>query len=368
MVAFAIVEDCLLNGFVVGRSLGEGAFGMVKQATFANFNHPNDSLAKRLRSLGLSDQVAIKIMPKSLGIETVKTELNCMLALNGTKNTVQLLKFFQGSMHVYFVLEFCSGGDLANFVFNKKPQNTTQIFKEIAFGVQQCHQKNITHRDLKLSNILIDQNGVIKIADFGLGFIKSTPEELCEDYCGTPGYLAPEVERGYNLLSYDPYDGFKADMYSLGVILYKLLTGKYPHKAWIKDCTFSSECRDLLKILLHESPNSRPTIGDVSNHPFLTPEAVVKDQKKEKLDNVTNKELDNAEGEQNNKKNIIMKSKRQIFVTQDVRNKMKNKYNLRTVFIANNVTFKNQMNVVVNFASNAKFPNGHHFPSTEQWE
>ena len=53
------------------------------------------------------------------------------------------------------------------------------------------------------------------VSDFGLGFMPSSPGELCDIYCGTPGYVAPEVLDGYNLLSYDPYCAFKADMYSL---------------------------------------------------------------------------------------------------------------------------------------------------------
>ncbi|XP_066916847.1 testis-specific serine/threonine-protein kinase 5-like isoform X2 [Clytia hemisphaerica] len=415
-------QECLHYGFVLGRSLGEGGFGQVKQASYARFDCPNDSLAKRLRSMGHSDQVAIKIMPKSIGMVTIKTELNCMISLSGSSNVVQLLKFFQGKEHVYFVMEFCSVGDLAHFVFKNKNIDNMKFFKEIVLGVQQCHQKNIAHRDLKLQNVLIDQNGTVKIADFGLGFILSEPGQLCDEYCGTPGYTAPEVDRGYQLLSYDPYCGFKADIYSLGVILYRLLTGKYPQKTWFKDSFFSAECRDLLLSMLKYEPQHRPSINEIANHPWFASqdEEVNKESQEneklqminklvEKLDglNANRKQLDEALVQAKNKNKIL---KQQLGIAQKdqilqhngksilkpntvpinnikvikdekrvmIENLIKKIYNIKNVIKNKNrmlVELKNEntklaqdIEKITCVTNNSRFPNGHHFQPQEFWE
>ncbi|XP_066931048.1 uncharacterized protein [Clytia hemisphaerica] len=392
---------------------------MVKQAKYAKFDLPNDPLAKRLRSLGHSDQVAIKIMPKSIGMVTIKTELNCMISLSGSSNVVQLLKFFQGKENVYFVMEFCSVGDLAHHMFNNKNVNTTKFFKEIVLGVQQCHQKNVAHRDLKLQNVLIDQNGIAKIADFGLGFIPSEPGQLCDEYCGTPGYTAPEVDRGYQLLSYDPYCGFKADIYSLEVILYRLLTGKYPHKTWFKDSTFSAECRNFLLSMLKYEPQHRPSINEIANHPWFASqdeEANKESQENEKLQminklvekidglNANKKQLDEALVQAKNKNKILKQqlgivhkdkilqhNEKSFLKPSMVPNNNKNKdeklmmienlivkiNNLKNTIKGNKqmlVKLQNENNKLaqdnerITVATGARFPNGHHFQPQEFWE
>ncbi|XP_066930882.1 testis-specific serine/threonine-protein kinase 5-like isoform X2 [Clytia hemisphaerica] len=412
-------QECLHHGFVLGRSLGEGGFGQVKQASYARFDCPNDFLANRLRSLGHSDQVAIKIMPKSIGMVTIKTELNCMISLSGSSNVVQLLKFFQGKENVYFVMEFCSVGDLAHHMFNNKNVNTTKFFKEIVLGVQQCHQKNVAHRDLKLQNVLIDQNGIAKIADFGLGFIPSEPGQLCDEYCGTPGYTAPEVDRGYQLLSYDPYCGFKADVYSLGVILYRLLTGKYPHKTWFKDSTFSAECRNFLLSMLKHEPQHRPSINEIANHPWFASqdeETKKENQEAEKLQmihklvktleglNANKKQLDEALVQAKNKNKvlkqklgivhkdkILQNNEKSILKPSMVPNNNKNKdeklmmidnlivkiNNLKNAIKGNKqmlVKLQNENNKLaednkkITVATGSRFPNGHHFQPQELWE
>eukprot|EP00111_Clytia_hemisphaerica_P011253 TCONS_00032968-protein len=228
MVAHTIAHECLQHGFVLGRSLGEGGYGQVKQASYVNFNCPIDPLARRLRSSGRSDQVAIKVMPTSRGMAPIIMELNAMNLLKGCQNVVQMLDFFHGENHCYLVMELCKEDLMTtlNERMHTKP-NISEIFTQVMNGVHQCHLKSIAHCDLKLENVLIDHNGAVKITDFGLGIIPTLSGNGCKTFCGTPEYMAPEVLRGYIGFDNTPYNPFKADMWSLGAILYAMLTGKF---------------------------------------------------------------------------------------------------------------------------------------------
>ncbi len=125
----------------------------------------------------------------------------------------------------YITLEYAEKGDLFSYIyFPKKGFNEDFgkiIFKGILNGIKACHDKNIIHRDLKLENILLDSNFNPKIADFGIGVILKNNEKL-KNITGTRSYQAPEI------LLKKPYDGRKIDIFSLGVILFIIVTGIKP--------------------------------------------------------------------------------------------------------------------------------------------
>ena len=95
------------------------------------------------------------------------------------------------------------------------------LFRQTVEGVAYLHSQNIAHRDIKLENILLDEKQSIKLIDFGFSII-SQKDKLLNIYCGTPTYMSPELAMKKN------YQGWQADVWALGVLLYVLLCGRFP--------------------------------------------------------------------------------------------------------------------------------------------
>ena len=195
-------------------------------------------------------------------------------------------------------MEYINGGNLFSFVKKRRKLNekiSKFLFKQIILGIKHIHSQNIVHRDVKLENILIDLNNTIKICDFGIGRILSSPDELLHDQCGTPMYMAPEIlscskEKGYK--------GFPVDIWSAGIALYIMLSGTLPFSikndidSFIDENDFkkkknlalrqaiihnepkkiekiSEKARNLLHGLLNKDPTKRLTCDEILNHPWL---------------------------------------------------------------------------------------------------
>jgi serine/threonine protein kinase len=142
------------------------------------------------------------------------------------KSVVKLYETFETDKHFLFVMELCAGGDLLSFVRKRRKLNEVlakYLFKQIIEGIGYIHSKNILHRDIKLENILLDDKGHIKIADFGVGK-QIKPGQTLYDQCGTPAYIAPEI------IAEEGYDRGTVDMWSSGVVLFAMLYGNVPFK------------------------------------------------------------------------------------------------------------------------------------------
>lgn len=260
--------DPIEDHYDIGEELGAGAFGKVVKATH-----------KQSQSLR-----AIKILqkPHIHDYRTFQTELDLLRALDHP-HVIRVFEAFESDLFCYLVTDYCEGGELlrklveqGHFAEAEAAAYMRQIISAVAF----CHSRGICHRDLKPDNCLFltqSPDSDIKLIDFGLGQ-RVDEEELMFAALGTPYYIAPEVVEG----SYD----VKADCWSLGVMLYLMLSGTPPFDgknneeilSRVKTGYFSFKAlrgvsetaKDLIAQLLRKDPALRLSAHEALSHPWLS--------------------------------------------------------------------------------------------------
>eukprot|EP00667_Euglena_gracilis_P006966 EG_transcript_7029 len=260
--------------YELGKTLGKGHFSKVK-------------LGIHVRT---KKQVAIKIMERKALLEEgmeeqLKREIAIMRKLDHP-NITRLYEVYQTNKHVYLILELVTGGELFDKIVEKKrfPEDMARnYFQQLVMGTYYCHIHDVAHRDLKPENLLLDEQGVLKISDFGLSNLQPNlgsqgPQQL-HTMCGTPEYVAPEVLRDQG------YNGFMADAWSCGVILYVMLAGALPfrdteastvfqkikHAQYDMKSFFPAGAQDLIRNLLVPDPNRRFTLEQIAEHEWFRP-------------------------------------------------------------------------------------------------
>jgi len=203
---------------------------------------------------------------------------------------------FQSDTHLFFVMEYLNGGDLMFHIqaSGKFDENRSRFYgAEIVCGLQFLHTQGIIYRDLKLDNVLLDRDGHIKIADFGMCKEQIRNGATASTFCGTPDYIAPEI------LKSQRYDS-AVDWWSFGVLLYEMLIGQSPFAGEDEDDLFRSICRDrvlfpkwisepasnVLTQLLDRNTALRlgyigGTRSHIRKHPFFSPIDWVKLEKRQ---------------------------------------------------------------------------------------
>ena len=256
-----------LSFYKYGRIIGRGAFGKV--------NIGLNILTGRI--------VAIKSFNKKNIInesskKKILYETNLMRGLFHPSVT-KILETFESEKYMLIIMEYISGGNLQNFVKKRRKlcEKTAKIlFRQIIQGIKYIHSRGIVHRDIKLENILLDLNNIIKICDFGVGKLIK-PNTILKDQCGTPVYMAPEIIKG------EGYHGFPVDIWSAGVALYIMLSGSLPfnkdkehnleyailHKNITEITDVSEEANNLLKNILEKDPNKRFTANQILEHSWM---------------------------------------------------------------------------------------------------
>ena len=221
-----------------------------------------------------------------------------LMQINNCKNIIEVKDVIRTTQHYYIIFEYCAGGDLAGYLKKKGhlPEKQVRNFmKQIVNGLKPLNKLRIVHRDLKLSNFLLSDdsdNPTVMICDFGLARQKTSKEAsmMFNTLCGTPMYMAPEVLNG------NKYDE-RADLWSMGTILYELLIGNPPFQGkslpelieninkgrYIIPSSFkiSKPCLNLISGLLISDPKKRFTWKDLFNHPFISEADEEEDAKRE---------------------------------------------------------------------------------------
>ena len=184
----------------------------------------------KARQKELDRIVALKILPAEMASDPsfaarFSQEARALAMLNHT-NVVQVYETGQNVKYLYFVMEFVDGINLRQAIRegNLKPEEALSIVPQICEALQFAHNNGIVHRDIKPENILIDKHGVVKVADFGLAKLVDTDLNLTatQQVMGTLHYMAPEQVRQTSDVDH------RADLYSLGVVFYEMLTGQLP--------------------------------------------------------------------------------------------------------------------------------------------
>ncbi|KAM0682916.1 hypothetical protein MDAP_002155 [Mitosporidium daphniae] len=256
-------------GFRYIRSLGRGSYGRVELCQ----NTATDAF------------VAIKYINKSFlcthrQLNRVRREVR-ILTLLEHPHIIQLKGVIETPESILMVLEYVPHGELFEFISARGHLTNMEalvVFRQLLSAVAYCHANCIIHRDLKPENILLGRDLSVKVADFGFGAVFGHIP-LLSTFCGSPHYAAPEM------LSGTPYCGPEVDIWSLGVILFVMLTGKlpthdssphslretpsFPLVVSATEASLCSSSADLLRRILVSGSSNRATLAEILAHPWV---------------------------------------------------------------------------------------------------
>ncbi|XP_013871398.1 MAP/microtubule affinity-regulating kinase 4 isoform X6 [Austrofundulus limnaeus] len=265
-IALCSDEQPHIGNYRLLKTIGKGNFAKVKLA----------------RHILTGREVAIKIIDKTqlnpTSLQKLFREVRIMKTLNHP-NIVQLFEVIETEKTLYLVMEYASGGEVFDYLVahgRMKEKEARAKFRQIVSAVHYCHQKNIVHRDLKAENLLLDADSNIKIADFGFSN-EFTEGSKLDTFCGSPPYAAPELFQGKK------YDGPEVDIWSLGVILYTLVSGSLPFDGQnLKELRervlrgkyrvpfyMSTDCEGILRRFLVLNPTKRCSLEQIMRDKWI---------------------------------------------------------------------------------------------------
>ncbi|CAI5994961.1 unnamed protein product [Closterium sp. NIES-65] len=268
--------------FKLGKKLGQGQFGVTFLCT-----------EKATGKEYACKTIAKKKLISREDVEDVKREVAIMHHLSGHNNIVCIKGAYEDHANVHIVMELCTGGELFERIIKKghySERQAAELTRTIAKVIEACHSLGVIHRDLKPENFLFankSETADLKATDFGLSYFFK-PGEYLSDVVGSPYYVAPEVlRRRYNE---------KADVWSMGVIIYILLSGVPPFWAETEQGIFeavlrgeldfesdpwpsiSEDSKDLIRHMCCLDPKKRYSAYDVLCHPWVAKDGVAPDK------------------------------------------------------------------------------------------
>ncbi|KRX16813.1 Aurora kinase A [Trichinella nelsoni] len=250
--------------FDIYYKLGKGTYGKVYKA----------------KEKTTRNTVALKVMRKRKsksenGLRMVDQEISIL-----HPNILELYGSFHDDSHDVLILEFAKRGTLYNLLLKKghlTEHRTARYMSQLISAVEYMHGKGIVHRDIKPENVLLDENDVVKLADFGLAISLEDLKSFGKyPSCGTVNYLAPEV------FQHEGYDE-KVDLWAIGVVMFKMIVGRLPFndrssnevKERILQHQFtipkyvSYDARDIIEKLLKSKPHMRMKLSELATHPWM---------------------------------------------------------------------------------------------------
>lgn len=268
-----VVRKCVHEGvhladFTLVKTVGKGSFGKVFQV-----KKKDTGQIFAMKVLNKERVIARKQYEHTLSERRILEEMDHPFL-------VSLRYAFQSGTKLYMVFDFFNGGELYHYLSKGKFSEERARFyaAEIAMGIAHLHENGIIYRDLKPENLLLDDNGHIRITDFGLSKEGVADDDKVKSICGTPEYLAPEILRKM------PY-GKAVDWWSLGTLIYEMIAGLPPYYDKNRQVMYrkileaelrkpphmSVEAFDLISRLLDRDPDRR--LGtrheEIRDHPFF---------------------------------------------------------------------------------------------------
>ncbi|CAK1546559.1 unnamed protein product [Leptosia nina] len=263
---FPIDQLVCVGNYELEKTIGTGNFAVVKLATHV--------ITK--------SKVAIKIIDKSrLDEDNLKKTFREIAIMKRLRHPhiVKLYQVMESTHTLYLVTEYAPNGEIFDHLVSRgrMPESeAARAFAQMVAAVGYCHANGVVHRDLKAENLLLDKDMNIKLADFGFSNEYTTGSPL-STWCGSPPYAAPELFEGRQ------YDGPKADIWSLGVVLYVLVCGALPFdggtlselRSVVVSGKFripyfmSQDCEHLIRHMLVVEPDRRLTLRSVARHRWL---------------------------------------------------------------------------------------------------
>ncbi|KAL4318711.1 hypothetical protein GQ457_18G005210 [Hibiscus cannabinus] len=266
------MED-LTSTYTLGKELGRGQFGVTHLCTH-----------KTTKEQFACKTIAKRKLSNKEDMEDVKREVQIMHHLTGQPNIVELKGAYEDKRSVHLVMELCAGGELFDRIIAEghyTERAAASLLRTIVQIVHTCHSMGVIHRDLKPENFLLlskEEDSPLKATDFGLSAFYKPGEEF-KDIVGSAYYIAPEVlKRKY---------GPEADIWSIGVMLYILLSGSPPFWAESENGIFNSilrghidfssdpwpeistQAKDVVSKMLNSDPKKRLTASQVLSHPWI---------------------------------------------------------------------------------------------------
>uniref|UniRef100_A0A914ZFL7 Serine/threonine-protein kinase kin-29 n=1 Tax=Parascaris univalens TaxID=6257 RepID=A0A914ZFL7_PARUN len=275
------MPDCNVNKlervgeYKIGKTIGKGNFAVVRLAKHSISN----------------TKVAVKIVNKSRldgeSVLKIDREIRILKTLTHP-HIIKLYEVIRTDQYIFIVTEYAGHGEVFEMLMEKgrvSEAEARRLFHQTTAAVAYCHSHCIVHRDLKAENLLLDAHNDVKLIDFGFSNFQQ-PQSLLSTWCGSPPYAAPELLLGKE------YDGMKADVWSLGVILYVLVTGGFPFPSHSLDKLkravlagqlkipywVSVECSDLIRKMLTFHPGKRYSVENVVQHRWFIAEQSAKMQ------------------------------------------------------------------------------------------